>query len=142
MMTRMFAGLGAATLAAAAFSGLSVTATGKTPAIDPSTLKTEPGGCAWVGRHDSWQAVNDDMMIVKTSPSKRYLVTFNGPCREQRDAHNIKFTRHYTSCLSPGDDVEFGQFFGTGFRDYSFRGFCSIAKVERIVPNPAPEQSQ
>jgi hypothetical protein len=82
--------------------------------------------CVWTRRISGWTPVDDYQMVV-TQGTKRYLVTFSGKCRAQKHEQAIRVSRHWGSCLSPGDSVDFVSPFGYGPGYY---GSCMISKVE------------
>jgi hypothetical protein len=77
--------------------------------------------------------VNDQTMIVRQG-SKRFLVTFNGSCRDTRWEYGMAVDTRYSSCLRAGDRVTFGSPFGPGYGRMSMP--CVIKKVEEL-PRPA-----
>jgi hypothetical protein len=85
-------------------------------------------GCAWVRQIYDWRRVDDQSIMVRTSPSKRFLVTFMGPCRETRHRHGMSISRNHGTCLSRGDRITF-----RGFGGYEPVGFaCVVASVQRV----------
>jgi hypothetical protein len=106
-------------------------------AVQPPAQKRKPG-CVWRRNISGWQPVDDYTMIVRQG-SKRYLVTFDGRCRGQRDQFGMQITRGYGSCLGEGDVVNFTSSpFGHGYRN-ALHDSCMIRKIE-IAPDKTAQR--
>lgn len=99
------------------------------PSPNAAPARKRPS-CVWTRRIDGWNPVDDYSMVV-TQGRKRYLVTFSGKCQAQKYEHAIRISRHWGSCLRPGDTVDFTSPFGNS---HHFYGSCMISKVE-IAPD-------
>lgn len=96
----------------------------------PATAKPlKPAGCVWTRTIRDWSHVDDRTMIVREG-SKRYLVTFNGTCRDSRWEYGMAVDSRYGSCLREGDRVTFGSPFGYTRGPMPFP--CYIKKIEEL----------
>ena len=96
-------------------------------------IKTLGGGCAVVRSIHDWKTVDDYRIIVKSGTTKRFLVTFNSPCREARYKVGFQVWRNFGMCLSAGDQITFTTSpFGSTRYDMDTGMSCFVSRVERI----------
>lgn len=115
-MTKRF--LIAAVLALTGSAGLAAVAQADDPPKHP---------CIFVNDIDDYQDVDDRTMIISTSPSKRFKVTFANRCDQMRFSTRARIVSHPGICLAQGDRLEFGR------RD-GFRDVCWITEIEQLPP--------
>lgn len=94
-----------------------------------TTQPLKRAGCVWSRTIRDWSHVDDRTMIIREG-SKRYLVTFNGACRDSRWEYGMAVDTRYSSCLREGDSVTFGSPFGHGYGRMAFP--CHIKKIEEL----------
>jgi hypothetical protein len=103
---------------------------GDNRAITPTPAKPlKPAACVWSRQMSQWSPVDDRSMIVHQG-SKRYLVTFNGVCKDSRHEYGMNIDTRFSPCLSSGDRVTFASPFGLRNRNMVFP--CYIKKIEEL----------
>jgi hypothetical protein len=109
--------------------GMAPSPYGAGAAAPPAAKPLKPAGCVWSRQIRDWSPVNDETMIVRQG-SKRFLVTFNGRCRDSRYEYAMGVDTRYSSCLRAGDRVTFRSPFGYAPGRMNFP--CTIKKVEEL----------
>jgi hypothetical protein len=84
--------------------------------------------CPFVRTIDNFKAVDDYTAIIKTGPSRKYLVKFANNCRELKWAWSARVESRPGICLRPGDIIVAGQQDGLVDR-------CYISSITQIAPN-------
>jgi hypothetical protein len=92
------------------------------------TQKPSPTPCPFVRTIDNFKAVDDYTAIIKTGPSRKYLVKFANNCRELKWAWSARVESRPGICLRPGDIIVAGQQDGLVDR-------CYISSITQIAPN-------
>ena len=80
--------------------------------------------CAFVREIDNFKRIDDRSVIIETSPSRRFKVTFFNTCRELKWAWSIRIEARPGICLTPGDVLVVG-------RD-RFPERCMVQTVEAL----------
>ncbi len=95
----------------------------------PAAKPLKPAGCVWSKHIRDWNPVDDRTMVIRQG-SKRFLVTFNGRCRDSRFEYGMGVDTRYSSCLRAGDRVTFGSPWGRAPGRMAFP--CYIKKIEEL----------
>lgn len=84
--------------------------------------------CINAGRLDRIRRIDDQTVILRSSPSKRYRVTLKAPCRELRFHRPV--TLNGGTCIHRGDRL-------VVHRPEGFKQYCVIDSIEFIPPDGA-----
>lgn len=108
---------------------------GAAPPPAPGAPKYQEGpeaSCVWTRQITDWQRVDDRRIMVRTSPSKRYMVTFNARCHDSRFSNSLGVARSFGSCLRPGDRLIFRRTI-MGPADPTDGFGCVVASIRKIT---------
>jgi hypothetical protein len=87
--------------------------------------------CIIIRSIDNWTDLDDRTVILETSPTHHYRVTFAVPCREMSRAAFVRVAGSRSMCLRRGDVLVFGDALPIrGQRWLSER--CIIDSIERV----------
>jgi len=98
-----------ATVISAAFGASAIARDTPTPATDPAGQEEAPA-CLRSKRIVGWSRLDDHAVVLRTQ-SKKFKVTFVGPCRQSNRAYSVN-VRNFGVCVRPGDTAVFTPAFG------------------------------
>ena len=110
----------------------------------PTTNADDAHRCVVVRTISGWSRVDDRTLIMRTSPQKKYKVTFFSPCREANWAYSARVD-NFGMCLRPGDILVFqvgAQSFGPRWSNPfntprgGFEERCAVKSIELLPPAP------
>ncbi|NWH09593.1 MAG: hypothetical protein HXY22_13285 [Alphaproteobacteria bacterium] len=92
-----------------------------------------PNKCAMASQIDRWSYIDDHTIIVETSRSNRFKVTFLNPCHDLDFSYRLALDTRGVGCLSVGDTVlAIPMTVGPKQR-------CFIKSVEHLAPEKKAE---
>ena len=125
-----------------------VVVAGETPPAPPEARENP---CLFARQISSWSQL-DDMTVVMRAGSRKFKVTFVGPCRQAKWAE-VARVENLGLCVRPGDVMTFSSAFGhpigphwphwgPGWRADGFDQRCMVHSVALLPPgwqpSPAP----
>jgi hypothetical protein len=102
------------------------------PTVDEPT---KPSSCAMVKSIDSWKDIDVSTVILITSPSRRYRVTFTAPCPDVKRGILALIQRSPGAgvCLSPGDSIVFARQSPVSRQNFDYDERCVIKTISAIL---------
>jgi len=100
---------GLATLISIFIGGAAIASQTPTPAAD-ATGKQDVPACLRSKRIVGWLRLDDQAVVLRTQ-SKKFKVTFVGPCRQSKRAYAIN-VRNFSVCVRAGDTAVFSPAYG------------------------------